>query len=89
MHTCMQLNISTCLYTEDKDFVLAIYNPLSQKVVSPIRVPVQNGEYNVIDLTGTRFTISGSPESPVHLLTHRVHKPLLRNNDKELCKTFS
>ncbi|XP_071865397.1 lysosomal alpha-mannosidase II isoform X2 [Bombus fervidus] len=51
MHTCMQLNISTCLYTEDKDFVLAIYNPLSQKVVSPIRVPVQNGKYNVIDLT--------------------------------------
>ena len=48
----MQLNISMCSYTEDEDFVLAIYNPLSQKVVSPIRVPVQQGKYSVVDLTG-------------------------------------
>ncbi|XP_043527609.1 lysosomal alpha-mannosidase isoform X2 [Frieseomelitta varia] len=51
MYTCMQLNISMCLYTEDENFVLAIYNPLSQKVVSPIRVPVQQGKYSVVDLT--------------------------------------
>ncbi|CAD1474134.1 unnamed protein product, partial [Heterotrigona itama] len=51
MYTCMQLNISTCLYTEDEDFVLAIYNPLSQNVVSPIRIPVQQGKYSVVDLT--------------------------------------
>ena len=54
----MQLNISMCLYTEDEDFVLVIYNPLSQKVVSPIRVPVQQGKYSVVDLTGMyRLTI--------------------------------
>ncbi|XP_017796881.1 PREDICTED: lysosomal alpha-mannosidase-like [Habropoda laboriosa] len=51
MYACMELNISSCSYTEDQDTELTIYNPLSQKVDSNIRVPVQIGSYNVVDLT--------------------------------------
>ncbi|CAK9820569.1 Lysosomal alpha-mannosidase [Anthophora plagiata] len=57
MHACLELNISSCSYTEDQDSVLTIYNPLSQKVLTPVRVPVQTGSYNVVDLTdGSEIT---------------------------------
>ncbi|XP_017767636.1 PREDICTED: lysosomal alpha-mannosidase-like isoform X2 [Eufriesea mexicana] len=58
IYSCTQLNISDCLYTERQNFVLAIYNPLSQNVVSPIRVPVQEGRYKVMDLTSEHEVIS-------------------------------
>lgn len=54
IYSCMQLNISSCTYTEGNDFILAIYNPLSQNVVSPIRIPVQENGYKVIDFSGNQ-----------------------------------
>lgn len=54
IHSCMQLNISSCTYTEGNDFILAIYNPLSQNVVTPIRIPVQEDAYTVVDLAGNQ-----------------------------------
>ena len=50
MHSCMQLNISSCQYTEDGDFMLTIYNPLGHKITTPIRLPVREGTYSVVDL---------------------------------------
>ncbi|XP_015440324.1 PREDICTED: lysosomal alpha-mannosidase [Dufourea novaeangliae] len=50
MYSCMQLNISSCAYTENQDSMLTIYNPLSYKINVPIRVPVQEANYTVIDI---------------------------------------
>lgn len=58
IYSCMQLNISSCTYTEGNDFILAIYNPLSQNVVSPIRIPVQENAYKVIDFSDGEEMIS-------------------------------
>ncbi|XP_076174533.1 lysosomal alpha-mannosidase II isoform X1 [Ptiloglossa arizonensis] len=51
MYSCMQLNISSCPYTEDEHFMLTIYNPLSFTINTPMRVPVQEGKYTIVDLS--------------------------------------
>lgn len=54
MYSCMQLNISSCPYTEDKDSVLTIYNPLSYPIDTPVRIPVEEDTtYKVVNLAGT------------------------------------
>ncbi|XP_033326411.2 lysosomal alpha-mannosidase II isoform X2 [Megalopta genalis] len=51
MFSCMELNISSCPYTEEQNSILTIYNPLSFQIDTPIRVPVQQGTYKVEDLS--------------------------------------
>ncbi|XP_078036305.1 lysosomal alpha-mannosidase II isoform X1 [Augochlora pura] len=53
MFSCMELNISSCPYTENQNSILTIYNPLSFKIDTPIRVPVKQGAYKVVDLSGS------------------------------------
>ncbi|XP_029036014.2 lysosomal alpha-mannosidase isoform X2 [Osmia bicornis bicornis] len=50
LNSCLQLNISACPNTEDENFILTIYNPLSHKIWTPIRVPVQYDGYTIVDL---------------------------------------
>ncbi|XP_018301818.1 lysosomal alpha-mannosidase isoform X1 [Mycetomoellerius zeteki] len=50
--TCMQLNISSCAFSEKSDtFMAVVYNPLSRPVSTYIRVPVQGNSYVVQSLT--------------------------------------
>ncbi|XP_076239948.1 lysosomal alpha-mannosidase II [Calliopsis andreniformis] len=58
MNSCMQLNISSCPYTENQNFMLTIYNPLSQAVTTPIRLPVQNTPYMVEDISNDSTIVS-------------------------------
>ncbi|XP_076763477.1 lysosomal alpha-mannosidase II isoform X2 [Xylocopa sonorina] len=58
MHSCMELNISSCVYTENQDFMLTVYNPLSRKVETPVRIPVYQTSYNVVDLTDGNKMVS-------------------------------
>ncbi|XP_012143157.2 lysosomal alpha-mannosidase II isoform X2 [Megachile rotundata] len=51
-YSCMQFNISTCSYTEDENFLLTIYNPLSRRISTPIRVPVKYDAYKILELGG-------------------------------------
>lgn len=53
MYSCMQLNISSCSYTEDEDSILTIYNPLSYSIDTPVRIPVEESTYKVVNLVGT------------------------------------
>ncbi|XP_053988963.1 lysosomal alpha-mannosidase isoform X2 [Hylaeus volcanicus] len=50
MYSCMQLNISSCSYTEDTNIMLTVYNPLSREIRTPIRVPVRGGTHKIVDL---------------------------------------
>jgi len=46
MFTCLELNISACSISEDETmFLIAVYNPLSRPVSTPIRFPVE-GNYS-------------------------------------------
>ncbi|KYN17373.1 Lysosomal alpha-mannosidase [Trachymyrmex cornetzi] len=50
--TCLQLNISSCAFSEKSDtFIAVVYNPLSRPVSTYIRVPVQGNSYVVRSLT--------------------------------------
>lgn len=50
MYSCNLLNISSCPHTENQNFTLTIYNPLSQPVATPIRLPVEKAAYTVVDI---------------------------------------
>ncbi|XP_015589369.1 lysosomal alpha-mannosidase isoform X1 [Cephus cinctus] len=53
-HSCLELNISSCTYTEENtNFVVTLYNPQSQPVTTYVRLPVQGQSYSVKDSTGT------------------------------------
>ncbi|XP_018049509.1 PREDICTED: lysosomal alpha-mannosidase-like [Atta colombica] len=50
--TCLQLNISSCAFSEKSDtFMAVVYNPLSRPVSTYVRVPVQGNSYVVRSLT--------------------------------------
>ena len=53
--SCMLLNISACAPSEvNKNFVVTLYNPLSQVTSQYVRIPVQgNKAYIVKDFTGS------------------------------------
>ncbi|XP_043485751.1 lysosomal alpha-mannosidase isoform X1 [Polistes fuscatus] len=52
LHSCLELNISSCVYTENNtDFIVIIYNPQSQPVSPYIRLPVNGNSYEVLDST--------------------------------------
>lgn len=47
---CDNLNISSCHVTENNDkFLVTLYNPLAQSTSQYVRVPVIDGEYEVLD----------------------------------------
>lgn len=47
---CADLNISSCFITEDSEkFVVTLYNPLAHSTFQYVRVPVSDGEYQVLD----------------------------------------
>ncbi|XP_076655119.1 lysosomal alpha-mannosidase II isoform X1 [Halictus rubicundus] len=58
MFSCMQLNISSCPYTEDQNSMLTIYNPLTFEINTPIRVPVKKAVYKVSDPTDSSSVTS-------------------------------
>ncbi|XP_043260159.1 lysosomal alpha-mannosidase isoform X2 [Colletes gigas] len=58
MNSCLQLNISSCPYTENTNFLLTVYNPLSFEIRTPIRIPIEKGTYTVQDLPDGGNTIS-------------------------------
>ncbi|XP_011704639.1 PREDICTED: lysosomal alpha-mannosidase isoform X1 [Wasmannia auropunctata] len=50
--TCLELNISSCSFSEQNDmFMVVVYNPLSRPVSTYVRVPVQGNSYVVRSLT--------------------------------------
>ncbi|XP_011645218.1 lysosomal alpha-mannosidase isoform X2 [Pogonomyrmex barbatus] len=50
--TCLELNISSCAFSEKSDlFTVVLYNPLSRPVSIHVRVPVQGNSYIVRSLT--------------------------------------
>lgn len=52
-YSCLELNISSCPYTEENDsFTVTLYNPLSRYVSPYIRLPVRQGFYEVKDIDG-------------------------------------
>lgn len=51
LYSCLELNVSSCAYTEkNNNFVVHIYNPLSRPVSTYIRFPVNGSSYEVLDL---------------------------------------
>ncbi|XP_051165377.1 lysosomal alpha-mannosidase-like [Leptopilina boulardi] len=55
-HSCLQLNISSCKYTENnKKFVVTLYNPTSQEISIYVRIPVTGTSYRVLDYLGTKL----------------------------------
>lgn len=51
MFTCLELNISSCTFSEENDmFLIVVYNPLSRPVSTHVRVPVQGNSYTVRSL---------------------------------------
>ncbi|XP_011872614.1 PREDICTED: lysosomal alpha-mannosidase isoform X2 [Vollenhovia emeryi] len=49
--TCLELNISSCAFSEENDmFMVVVYNPLSRPVSTYVRVPVQYSSYSVRSL---------------------------------------
>ncbi|XP_032680589.1 lysosomal alpha-mannosidase isoform X2 [Odontomachus brunneus] len=49
--TCMELNISSCTFSEENDsFTITVYNPLSRPISTYIRIPVQENAYAVQSL---------------------------------------
>ena len=55
-HSCQLLNVSVCEHsTNNKRFVVTIYNPSSQPINTFIRVPVTGSLYSVIDFSGQKL----------------------------------
>jgi len=49
--TCLELNISSCAFSEENDiFMVVVYNPLSRLVSTHVRIPVQGNSYVVRSL---------------------------------------
>ncbi|KAM0728650.1 Lysosomal alpha-mannosidase [Formica fusca] len=50
--TCLELNISSCAFFEEKDkFVVIVYNPMSRSVDTYVRLPVTGNSYEVESLS--------------------------------------
>ncbi|XP_031623847.1 lysosomal alpha-mannosidase-like isoform X1 [Contarinia nasturtii] len=48
--SCADLNISSCYITENNDkFTVTLYNPLTHSTLQYVRVPVTDGDYEVLD----------------------------------------
>lgn len=48
--SCADLNISSCSITENNDkFMVTLYNPLAHSTFQYVRVPVSNGNYEILD----------------------------------------
>lgn len=48
--SCADLNISSCDVTENSNkFVVTIYNPIAHSVHQNVRIPITDGEYEVMD----------------------------------------
>ncbi|XP_076297759.1 lysosomal alpha-mannosidase II [Lasioglossum baleicum] len=58
MFSCMQLNISSCPHTENQNSILTIYNPLTFEINTPIRVPVTEATYRVLNLADSSVVAS-------------------------------
>jgi len=57
--TCIELNISSCAFSEQNDmFMIVVYNPLSRPVSTYIRVPVQGNSYAVRSLTDGVYPVA-------------------------------
>ncbi|CAL1684554.1 unnamed protein product [Lasius platythorax] len=49
--TCLELNISSCAFSEQNDmFIVVVYNPLSRPVSTYVRLPVKENSYSVLSL---------------------------------------
>ncbi|XP_072745213.1 lysosomal alpha-mannosidase isoform X1 [Anoplolepis gracilipes] len=49
--TCLELNISSCTFSEKNDmFMVAVYNPLSRPVSTHVRLPVKENSYQILSL---------------------------------------
>ncbi|XP_031630105.1 lysosomal alpha-mannosidase-like [Contarinia nasturtii] len=54
---CDNLNISSCYVTENNDkFLVTLYNPLAHSTVQYVRVPIIDGEYEVLDYKNVPVT---------------------------------
>ncbi|XP_043267242.1 lysosomal alpha-mannosidase isoform X1 [Venturia canescens] len=75
-HSCLLLNISACHVTEDNsNFVVTVYNPMSQTASPFVRIPVQGEAYSVKDPDGEEVTTQLVPvPAPVQKMAGRVSK---------------
>ncbi|XP_014218055.1 lysosomal alpha-mannosidase isoform X2 [Copidosoma floridanum] len=63
-NTCLLLNISSCEHSsENKKFVVTVYNPTSQPLATFVRLPVQGASYAVRDHTGKELVTQVLPIS--------------------------
>ena len=76
MESCLLLNISQCDVTENhSQFVVTLYNPLSQNVTIPIRIPVTGLSYIVRDPKGKKIVTDMVPiPTPVLKIPGRTSK---------------
>ncbi|KAK2580291.1 hypothetical protein KPH14_012534 [Odynerus spinipes] len=52
IYSCLELNVSSCAYTEtNPSFIVQVYNPLSRPVSTYVRLPVAGRVYHVWDAT--------------------------------------
>ncbi|KAJ9591913.1 hypothetical protein L9F63_001515, partial [Diploptera punctata] len=49
---CLKLNVSVCSASENEQFVVTVYNPLSHTVNHTVRIPVTKGTFVVLDADG-------------------------------------
>lgn len=62
INTCPLLNTSSCIWSENQDeFVVTIYNPLSQLANKYVRLPVLGEAYSVTDLLGKNLIVQLLP----------------------------
>ncbi|KAJ8675630.1 hypothetical protein QAD02_011416 [Eretmocerus hayati] len=75
-NTCLQLNVSSCDYSsENKKFVVTVYNPTSQPLSTYVRVPVSGLTYTVKDFGGREIVTQVVPiPDPVQKIPGRSSK---------------
>lgn len=50
--TCLMSNVSSCSPSRSHKFTVAVYNPLSRVVSSPIDIPISSQAWTIVDLDG-------------------------------------
>ncbi|RZC32449.1 lysosomal alpha-mannosidase [Asbolus verrucosus] len=59
--TCLLSNVSSCPQTKADQFTVAIYNPLSRVVSSPINLPVDTQNWKILDPDGNEIIYQVEP----------------------------
>nr|XP_022902063.1 lysosomal alpha-mannosidase-like [Onthophagus taurus] len=68
---CIYANVSICKLTQEEEFILAIYNPLSAPISHYIRLPVSSGCFTIFN-SNERYLSISSHQSMISLTTKSI-----------------